>query len=204
MASRLRRPGAAWCALALGLFVGSLLGFSRSAVPVLEWQPQALAEQPWRAWSAVFIHYSRLHLVGNLTGLALTAALGWVSRVPASGAVAWAAAWPLTHLAFLWMAPDLMHYGGLSGVVHAGVAIGLTHLFLTGSRSQRLIAAALLAGLVAKILSETPWRGSVQQLEGWDIGIAPIAHVTGVLAGTLTALCAYAWQRRHPPLPAHG
>ena len=32
--------------------------------------------------------------------------------MPTSGAVAWAAAWPLTHLAFLWMAPDLMHYGG--------------------------------------------------------------------------------------------
>lgn len=196
MASLLRRPGAAWCAMALGLFAGSLVCFSRAAVPVLEWQPAVLAEETWRAWTAVFVHYSRLHLIGNLTGLALTAAFGWVSRVPPSSAVAWFAAWPLTHLAFLWLAPDLLHYGGLSGVVHAGVAIGLVHLFLHGTRSQRLVAAALLAGLVAKILSETPWRGSIQQQDGWDINIAPIAHVAGVMAGTACALAADAWQRR--------
>jgi hypothetical protein len=115
--------------------------------------------------------------------------------VPAPAAVAWFAAWPATHLLFLWLAPDLLHYGGLSGVVHAGVAIVLIHLFVTGTRGQRLVAAAVLAGLVAKILTETPWRASVQRLDGWDIGIAPIAHVTGVVAGTVAALVAQRWQR---------
>jgi hypothetical protein len=62
----------------------------------------------------------------------------------------------------------------------------------------------VLAGLVAKILTETPWRGSVQRLDGWDIGIAPIAHVTGVAAGTVAALAVRAWQRRHPPASLHG
>jgi hypothetical protein len=36
----------------------------------------------------------------------------------------------------------------------------------------------------------------VQYLEGWDIGIAPIAHVTGVLSGTLCLLVAQALSRR--------
>jgi hypothetical protein len=82
------------------------------------------------------------------------------------------------------------------------VAIGLVHLFITGTRTQRLIAAALCAGLIAKLLSETPWRGAVQQHDGWDIAIAPIAHVSGVLAGTSLALAAHALRRLGPPRPA--
>jgi rhomboid family GlyGly-CTERM serine protease len=185
----------AWGAVALLLLLGTLLSQVLNAASAFEWQPAAVTTQPWRAWSAAFVHYSTLHLVGNLTGLALTAAFGWVSRVPASDAVAWMAAWPLTHLAFLFAAPDLLHYGGLSGVVHAGVAIVLVHLFITGARAQRWVAAAVLAGLIAKIATETPWRGAVQRLEGWDIGIAPIAHVTGVAAGTACSLLALAWRR---------
>ncbi len=191
----LRRPGAAWAAVALALLLGTLLSQVMNAASSFEWQPGALITQPWRAWSAAFVHYSALHLIGNLTGLALTAAFGGVSRVPASDAAAWLAAWPLTHLAFLFAAPDLLHYGGLSGVVHAGVAIVLAHLFVHGAPGQRWVATAVLAGLIAKIATETPWRGSVQQLEGWDIGIAPIAHVTGVAAGTACYLAAWAWRR---------
>jgi rhomboid family GlyGly-CTERM serine protease len=190
-----QRPGFAWCLVALVLLAGSLLAQGPAAHAVLEWQPARALDEPWRAWSAAFVHYSRLHLIGNLAGLALTAAFGWVSRVPTSAAVAWCLAWPLTHLLFLGLAPDLRHYGGLSGVVHAGVAIGLVHLFITGTRGQRLVASALLAGLIAKIVSETPWRGAVQQLDGWDIAIAPMAHVSGALAGTLVALLVHALRR---------
>ncbi len=189
------QPGIAWCAVALVLLAGSLVTHGPLARSVLEWRPDALTDTPWRAWSAAFVHYSQLHLIGNLAGLALTAAFGWVARVPTSAAVAWALAWPLTHVLFLWLAPEMRHYGGLSGVVHAGVAVGLVHLFLTGTRSQRLIAAALCAGLLAKLMTETPWRGAVQQQEGWDIAIAPIAHVTGVLAGATLALLAHVLRR---------
>jgi len=198
----LRRPGAAWCAVALSLLLGSLLSYALSASAVLEWQPSLADAQPWRAWSAAFVHYSGLHLIGNLIGLALTAAFGWVSQVPPRAAVAWLMAWPLTHLLFLWLVPELLHYGGLSGVVHAGVAIVIAHLLITGTRGQRLVAAAVLAGLVAKIVSETPWREAVQHPEGWDIGIAPMAHVTGVLSGTLFVLLAHAWSR-HSRAPRH-
>jgi hypothetical protein len=43
----------------------------------------------------------------------------------------------------------------------------------------------------------------VQHLEGWDIGIAPIAHVTGVLSGTLCVLIAHAWSLRQPTTNSH-
>jgi rhomboid family GlyGly-CTERM serine protease len=182
--------------VALALLIGSVLSLLLDASGALEWRPSLLWQQPWRWWSAAFVHYSTVHWVGNFTGLALTAAFGWVSRVPLRAAIAWCVAWPLTHLAFLWMAPGLMHYGGLSGVVHAGVAIVITQVLITGTRGQRAVVATVLVGLIAKIATETPWRAPVQYLEGWDIGIAPIAHVTGVLSGTLCLLVAHAWSRR--------
>ncbi|HEX3138849.1 MAG TPA: rhombosortase, partial [Rhizobacter sp.] len=193
----LRRPGAAWCAVAAALLVGSLLCFAFDAARALEWQPSLAATQPWRWWSAAFVHYSTLHLVGNLTGLALTAAFGWVTHMPPRAALAWFAAWPLTHLAFLWWVPDLLHYGGLSGVVHAGVAIVITQVLISGNRGQRAVVATVLVGLLTKIATETPWREAVQRHEGWDIGIAPMAHVTGVLSGTACLLLAQLWSRRH-------
>lgn len=202
MLSMLRRPGAAWCAVALSLLVGSVLSLVLDASGALEWRPSLLFAQPWRWWTAAFVHYSTLHWVGNFTGLALTAAFGWVSRVPLRAAVAWFIAWPITHLLFLWMAPGLLHYGGLSGVVHAGVIIVITHVLITGTRGERAVVATVLLGLIAKIATETPWRAPVQHLEGWDIGIAPIAHVTGVLAGMVCVLAAHAWSvRASKPTP---
>jgi rhomboid family GlyGly-CTERM serine protease len=199
MLDTLRRPGAAWCAVALVLLIGSLLSFALHAASALEWQPALAATQPWRWWSAAFVHYSTLHLIGNLTGLALTAAFGWVTHMPLRNALAWLASWPLTHLAFLWWVPDLLHYGGLSGVVHAGVAIVIAEVLISGTRGQRLVVATVLVGLIAKIATETPWGPAVQRHEGWDIGIAPMAHVTGVVSGVLCLLFAQAWSRRSQP-----
>jgi hypothetical protein len=49
---------------------------------------------------------------------------------------AWVCAWPLTQLGLL-MRPDLSHYGGLSGVLHAGAAIVALHLVWRGARARR-------------------------------------------------------------------
>jgi len=78
--------------------------------------------------------------------------VGWRARAPRAAAFAWFVAWPLTHL--LMAVPDsahlaqsLQHYGGLSGVLHAGVvvlglALAWTHTAfdlggVTGSRGVR-------------------------------------------------------------------
>ena len=68
------------------------------------------------------MHFSELHLAANLAGCVLVAALGLTARVPTRCVVAWALAWPALHLG-LWVQPALTHYGGLSGVLHAGVAV---------------------------------------------------------------------------------
>ncbi|OYU93368.1 MAG: hypothetical protein CFE45_20935 [Burkholderiales bacterium PBB5] len=137
--------------------------------------------------TAAWVHLSGLHLAANLAGTALVAALGVAAGCGQRAAFAWALAWPLTHLALL-AQPALAFYGGLSGVLHAGVAVAAWQLLRAERGVRRAIGAALLIGLVAKVLAESPWAGPLRQVPGWDIPIAPLAHTAGALAGWLCAL----------------
>ena len=89
--------------------------------------------------------------------------------------------------------PALLHFGGLSGVLHAGVVIVVICLLANGSRAQRIVALVVLGGYAAKLVGEAPWGPPLRQPPGWDISIAPIAHATGTVAGALCALIAIAW-----------
>jgi rhomboid family GlyGly-CTERM serine protease len=187
-----------WAALALLLGASSVLvfglehwsgsGLGRASL-ALEWQPSLSGSQPWRAWTAGFVHYSELHLLANLAGCVLVGALGLAARVSARCVIAWAIAWPMLHLG-LWAQPAVAHYGGLSGVLHAGVAVVAMHLLFRPSRSQRRIGALVLAGLALKLVSEAPWAGAISHPAGWDVAVAPGAHVSGVLAGLVCAALA--------------
>ena len=187
------RGSRAWIGVALLLAACVLLGWPliHASAPALsaealDWQPSLAFSQPWRAFTAVFVHYSVAHLIGNLAGVALAGVFGVVALVSARMAGAWLAAWPLTHFGLL-VKPELAHYGGLSGVVHAGVAIVIVYVLATGTRAQRLVGAAVLAGFCGKLLSESPWAEALRHPAGWDIAVAPIAHATGSLAGALCA-----------------
>ena len=182
MARRAAAPGRAWLALAALLGLGSLLAWPLPR-EALDWQPALAESQPWRGLSAAFVHWSTLHLGANLLGLALVAALGRAAPCDRRAALAWVLAWPLTHLALL-AQPTLAHYGGLSGVLHAGVAVAAWQLLRDGpDRRRRAIGAALLAGLALKLGLEAPWQGPLRQVPGWDIALAPGAHLAGTLAG---------------------
>lgn len=154
----------------------------------LDWQPASWATEPWRAFTAPFVHFSLQHLLANLAGCAVLALFGWAARLPNRAALAWALAWPLTQWGLL-IEPALLHFGGLSGVLHAGVAVGVVELLLRPSRDrERWIGLGIGIGLIAKLLLEHPLGAPTQQVEGWDIAIAPLSHLTGALGGTLCAL----------------
>jgi rhomboid family GlyGly-CTERM serine protease len=186
-----------WAALAAVLGAGALLLYGAPRAS-LDWEPALAAREPWRAVSAVWVHYSALHLAANLAGAAVVAALGIAARVPAASAWAWAAAWPLTQAALLARA-DLTRYGGLSGVLHAGAAVVAVYLLAHGPRQQRLIGAALLAGLLVKVASESPWGPALRHPPGWDIATAPFAHLAGLGAGLACGTLAAAWSRLRRP-----
>ena len=194
------RPGDAgkrwiFAAALLGLGAVAALGLSSLA---LDWQPARIWREPWRAWSAALVHLSPLHLAANLAGCAVVGALGGVARVPRRSVTAWLVAWPLTQLALL-ARPDLTHYAGLSGVLHAGVAVVAVHLVATARGARQAVGLALLAALALKVASESPFAADPISLrEGWDIAIAPFAHAAGLAAGALASALAEALAHRPP------
>ena len=191
------RGSVAWAAVAALFGACALLGW---AVPhgALDWQSALAFTQPWRWFTAIGVHYSVAHLLGNLAGIALAGVFGVVARVPLRLALAWLAAWPLTHLGLL-AKPALAHYGGLSGVVHAGVAAVIACVLITGNRAQRWVGTAVLVGFCGKLLSESPWAEVLRHPAGWDIAVAPIVHATGALAGALCATAVLLWPHRTLP-----
>ncbi len=180
------RPSLAWWGVSALAGGGALLALTVNPA-ALRWQPELALAQPWRCFSAAWVHLSTLHLLANLLGTALVAALGTVAGCGRRAALAWALAWPLTHLALL-VQPALHQYGGLSGVLHAGVAVVGWQVLRAERGQRRLIGAGLLLGLALKVLLEAPWSGPLRSVPGWDIAIAPLAHASGSAAGLLCAL----------------
>ena len=174
-----------WLGLCAVLAVGAVVAWFLPAAQ-LDWQPTLAGSQPWRWWTAALVHWSPLHLGANLLGLALVAALGHAAACRGRATLAWLLAWPLTQLGLL-LQPALRHYGGLSGVLHAGVAVATVAL-LRQRGPRRAVGIALLAGLLLKVLIESPWLGPLRQVAGWDMPIAPLAHASGALAGLLCGL----------------
>ncbi|MBQ0959111.1 rhombosortase [Ideonella sp. 4Y11] len=183
----------AWPAVALALAVlaGALWGADSAR---WDWQPALAASQPWRAWTGAGVHWSPTHLAMNLGATALLAWLGWRAGAGPREALAWALAWPLTQLGLL-LQPTLLHFGGLSGVLHAGVAVLIWRLLRSRDTRELAIGAGLAAGLLAKLLLEAPWRSATRAVEGWDFALAPGAHASGALAGAAMALLICGWTR---------
>jgi rhomboid family GlyGly-CTERM serine protease len=187
----------AWPSVAALLALGAALAWPVEGT-LIDWQPGLAFAQPWRALSAAFVHFSALHLGANLAGAALVGVLGRVAPVPLRSALAWCAAWPLTQFGLL-LRPQLLHYGGLSGVLHAGVAVVAVHLVCAGNRSQRRIGVAIAAVLLLKVIGEAPWSGALRHPAGWDIAVAPLAHASGVAMGALCSLFAEMQRMRRAP-----
>ncbi len=166
---------------------------------VLCWRPEVVWLEPWRWWSAGWVHLSVMHLQANLVGVVLVIALGWVARVETRAVLAWALAWPLTHLLLL-VQPELGSYGGLSGVLHAGVIIAAVSAWRSAPNpSARWVAGALGVGVLGKVLAERPWASVLTHPAGWDIAVAPGAHASGLCAGAALATALVLVPRRRDP-----
>ncbi len=176
----------AWVGVAAALLLGSV-ALSGVGPLRLDWQPGLAWQEPWRAWTAAWVHYSALHLLANLFGGILVAAFGVVARLPRRAALAWLAAWPLTQIG-LALRPDLSHYGGLSGVLHAGVGIVAIHLLIDGRGARRWLGGAVLLVVAIKIGLESPLGPAFRESAGWDIAVAPFAHLSGLAAGVVTGV----------------
>jgi hypothetical protein len=180
----------------------------------LEWRPGMGASQPWRGWSAAWVHWSAAHLAANVLGAGVLGFVGWRARMPRSAALAWLVAWPLTHAlmdlpAATTVARTLQHYGGLSGVLHAGaIVLGLALLRTRADADAGPPPAARTdepatpyQSTMAPPRTEGPWAmTSMEELSAWhrldeaSAGPAPLSDAqairhrrvgAAIVAGTL-------------------
>ena len=190
----------AWALLSAALWLGQKAADALAQAPLfalLDWQPVLWQSQPWRLWTAALVHWSGAHLLLNLLGCAALIAWGNAAGLGARQTWAWLVAWPLTQL-LLATAPSSLRYGGLSGVLHAGVAIGAWALIWHGRGQRRMVGVLVLAGLALKLLIEEPllahWLGLGVTLPPLPLAGAPgfavasYAHFTGTVAGLACAV----------------
>lgn len=175
-------PARHWLRLCAALAALSLLA---GALPTarLDWQPGLAATEPWRAVTAAFVHWTPLHLAANLAGCAVLGLLGWRARLGMRESLASLVALPLTQLALL-LRPELLHYGGLSGVLHGMTAVAALSLLKRTGR-ERWVGAGIALGLAVKIALEAPLGPALRATAGFDFPVAPFAHLSGALAGAL-------------------
>lgn len=180
------RASWSWAALCLLLAAGSVAAWRLGSPLPWEW---------WRAdwghaaswWTAAFVHRSAAHGLANLLALGALAVLGQALRLPRALTLAWALAWPLSTLGLL-LFPQISHYAGLSGVLHAAVAVLVVHCAM--ARALRGWAVLLGAGLGLKLMAEAAWRQPLVFEPEWGFAVATAAHLTGALAGVACALLA--------------
>jgi membrane associated rhomboid family serine protease len=197
--------GTAWVLLSALLCLGAVVvwmlvagsGGAPAATPLahaLDWQAALGLREPWRLWTCAWVHGSTAHLLVNVAGGAVIAFVGWRARLPPAAAVAWLLAWPGTQLLMAAigserLAPAMPHYFGLSGVLHAGVAVlGLSLAWPDASAGRPLhhrdvprsptTGDAAAAASASRLESRArPAVGERDARERW-IGLA-------ILAGTL-------------------
>ena len=187
-----------WLALCAAFAALSLLAWPLPR-EALDWQPSLIASQPWRAVTAALVHLTPIHLAANLAGCAVLALLGWRAAFGKPVALAGLVALPLTQLGLL-LRPELQHYAGLSGELHALAAIAALTLISRGNG----IGIAIVLGLIAKLALEHPFGPVLRTTPGFDFPVAPFAHLTGAIAGAIAWGLTMRAFKNNTPRPPHG
>lgn len=192
------RGSRAWLLLcALHGVASMLLWWAHApAVQALTWYAELWPAQPWTFWTSAWVHLNTPHLIGNQLALGALTAAGWVLRPPLSATLAWALSWPLLQASLLWW-PQVTHAVGLSGLLHAGVAVLGLHLLLSPAAPKaRPWGAVLLAGLVIKLLIERSWQQPLLNDPHSDMAVVQAAHLSGAAWGAVLGTLGAWWSRR--------
>jgi rhomboid family GlyGly-CTERM serine protease len=154
---------------------------------LLIWDALEWPQRPWTLWTASFVHLSGGHLLANLLALTALAVLGWSLRAGTAATVALLLAWPLGTLSLL-LWPAVKQYSGLSGLVHAAVAVLWAHAAL--DEESKPLSFILFAALGLKLLTEHAWSLPLAFDVDWGFNVVYAAHLGGALAGAGCGLLA--------------
>lgn len=168
----------------LFLFVCMLL--LQPWVSELAYLRTALWQEPWRLWTAHWVHVGGWHLLLNAAAVML---LPYV-LAPLRRWQFWSLLFILSGLLSLllyWCDPVLTAYVGLSGVLH-GLYVAAA-LVACADRRERRFAVFVLCAVVVKLGLETQMgQGGTAQLIGAPVVFA--AHQYGVLLALFWVICA--------------
>lgn len=190
------RGSRSWLALcALHGVASMVLWWSQeAAVQALIWRSAEWRQEPWTLWTSAWVHLNTPHLVGNQLALGALTAAGWWLRPTRAATLAWALSWPLMQVSLvLW--PLIGYTVGLSGVLHAGVAVLAAHLLLGGPRALRPWGLLLAAGLLLKLWLEHGWSSPVVWDPGNQMSVVRAAHLSGAAWGALFGALGAGWNR---------
>jgi len=178
----------------LGLLLAVVVSiglFGDTARLALRYEREAiLSGEYWRLISGHFVHGTNQHLLLNLAGLALIAAL--FPRDYTTKQWLWVLLLSMIAIdtGFVFYEPHLQWYVGFSGVLHGALAAGALAWWRSEPRS---LALALTIILIGKLAWEQ-WHGALP-LSG-DLPVVVDAHLYGALGGAIGA--SILWAARQP------
>ena len=162
--------------------------------PYLIYQSDVLWSEPWRLWTAHWVHVSWPHAALNLVALLLLPLIFPAYPVRRLWLLLWLGS-PVLSFALRWGVPTLEQYAGLSGILHGIYFSAALHALVCGH--DRLVAGILWVGLTIKLVLEYFVVG--QSVDEW-IGAAVLtqAHVLGVVIALLLSCCFGHFVRNKP------
>lgn len=187
----LRAP--AWWVLGLcaSLSVLAELGGERLRLALRYENPAAWDGEYWRLVTGHLVHAGPAHLLLNVLGAGLIAALFPRDFSPRQWLIILGASVLSIDLGFVLFQPQLHWYVGLSGVLHGALAAGAVAWW---QHETRRLAVLLTAILVGKLGWEQ-WQGALP-LSG-DMPVIVDAHlygaIGGLIAGVMFCLTAKRW-----------
>ena len=176
---------------ALGIAAAVLLLHASGLGSALEYRRAFLANEPWRLLTGHLVHINWPHAVINAAALLIVARLFAPDLSAPRQMVILLSAGVVIALGLATLAPGILWYRGLSGVLHSLFFAGAAKwLFSERSYAVRKLwlPAALFAGGWIKVALEQPAGGVLPYADWLGAAVVPQAHLLGAAWGSVFGL----------------
>ena len=176
---------------ALGIAAVVLLLHASGLGDAFEYRRALLANEPWRLLTGHLVHINWPHAVINAAALLIVARLFAPDLSAPRQLVVLLSAGVVIGLGLAALAPGILWYRGLSGVLHALFFAGAAKwLFSVRSRTVRnlWLPLALFAGGWIKVALEQPAGDALPYADWLGAAVVPQAHLLGAAWGSVFGL----------------
>lgn len=185
---------------ALGIAAAVLLLHASGLGEAFEYRRALLANEPWRLLTGHLVHINWPHAAINAAALLIVARLFAPDLSAPRQLNVLLSASVVIGLGLAVLAPGILWYRGLSGVLHALFFAGAAKwLFSVRSRALRdlWLPAALFAGGWIKVALEQPAGSALPYADWLGAAVVPQAHLLGAAWGSMSGLLLALADRRN-------